>query len=271
MPAFSDKVYHQLNLDHAQIPDTFQFDAPAGHKINQAQPIFRVIPLEEIERFRAKFAGATGKTDAAAGAGGAAAQGNAPGKKQKKQKQQQKQGKKGGGKKGKAPTGPLDVSRIDMRVGVIKRVWPHPDADRLFCEEVRRRLQCAAHGAPSLTRLCCVPLDVLLYVCPQIDIGEEEPRQIASGLREHYSLEEMEGRKIIVIANLKPRKMVRAPCRALLVSACHVGSYAPLWFRVLRSAASFPTAWCCAHTRSAMAPRSSSSQSLRPTARLVTV
>ena len=62
--------------------------------------------------------------------------------------------------KGKEPTGPL-FTQVDVRVGKIVKVWNHPEAERLYCEE--------------------------------IDVGEEVPRQIASGLREHYSLEEMEG------------------------------------------------------------------------------
>jgi tRNA-binding EMAP/Myf-like protein len=44
--------------------------------------------------------------------------------------------------------------------------------------------------------------------CEEIDIGEDAPRRIASGLREHYSLEEMQGRKLIVVCNLKEAKLV---------------------------------------------------------------
>jgi hypothetical protein len=43
--------------------------------------------------------------------------------------------------------------------------------------------------------------------CEEIDVGEGVPRQIASGLREHYSLEEMQGRKVIVVCNLKEAKL----------------------------------------------------------------
>eukprot|EP00924_Labyrinthula_sp_SR-Ha-C_P011762 maker-scaffold_69-snap-gene-0.50-mRNA-1 protein AED:0.03 eAED:0.03 QI:87/0.66/0.5/1/1/1/4/0/792 len=60
---------------------------------------------------------------------------------------------------------------IDIRVGQIKKVWHHPDADGLFCEE--------------------------------IDVGEESPRQIASGLRAHYKLEDLNDRKVLTICNLK--------------------------------------------------------------------
>lgn len=41
--------------------------------------------------------------------------------------------------------------------------------------------------------------------CEEIDVGEEEPRKIASGLVPHYSVEEMEGRRVVVFCNLKVR------------------------------------------------------------------
>lgn len=44
--------------------------------------------------------------------------------------------------------------------------------------------------------------------CEEIDIGDGEVRRIASGLREHYTLEEMQGRKLIVVCNLKEAKLV---------------------------------------------------------------
>ncbi len=70
----------------------------------------------------------------------------------------------------------LDINALDLRVGVIVKVQKHETADKLYCEE--------------------------------IDIGEPEPRCIASGLVPHYSLEEMQNRRLIVIANLPPKKLV---------------------------------------------------------------
>ncbi|WP_079477418.1 methionine--tRNA ligase [Halobacillus salinus] len=46
--------------------------------------------------------------------------------------------------------------------------------------------------------------DKLLKI--QLDLGYEE-RQVVSGIAEHYSLEELEGRKVICITNLKPVKL----------------------------------------------------------------
>jgi len=89
--------------------------------------------------------------------------------------------KGGGGRPAKVEPAypPKDVETVhalDFRVGVIRSVKKHETADKLYCEE--------------------------------IDIGEAEPRQIASGLVPHYSLEEMQGRRLIVVANLKPRNLV---------------------------------------------------------------
>jgi methionine--tRNA ligase beta chain len=78
----------------------------------------------------------------------------------------------------KEPVRPVDdVTRLRIIVGKLNKVWAHPDADKLWCEEV--------------------------------DCGEESgPRQIASGLREYYKTpEDMEGRLVLVLANLKARPM----------------------------------------------------------------
>ena len=88
------------------------------------------------------------------------------------------------------PTGDIDVSKLDIRVGVITKAWEHEDADKLFCEE--------------------------------IDIGEESgPRQIASGLRAHYNLEDLEGQRVLVLANLKSRKLVGFPSHGMVMCAAN--------------------------------------------------
>ncbi|CAN0351620.1 unnamed protein product, partial [Ascophyllum nodosum] len=76
---------------------------------------------------------------------------------------------------GRAAAAQGDPSKLNVRVGVIVKAWKHPDSDKLFCEE--------------------------------IDLGEGKHRNIASGLRAFYSLEEMQGRRVIVLANLKTRNI----------------------------------------------------------------
>lgn len=79
------------------------------------------------------------------------------------------------------------ITSLDIRVGVIKKVWEHPEADKLYCEE--------------------------------IDVGEDEPRQIASGLRPYMNAEDMEGRKVLVLCNLKARKMLGFPSHGMVLCA----------------------------------------------------
>lgn len=69
-----------------------------------------------------------------------------------------------------------EFTKMDIRVGEIIKIWYHPDADKLFCE--------------------------------QIDLGNGEIREITSGLREYYTLDDMLHRKVLVVCNLKPSKIV---------------------------------------------------------------
>lgn len=78
-------------------------------------------------------------------------------------------------------------ARIDMRVGKIVKVWPHPSADKLFCEH--------------------------------IDVGEQEPRLICSGLVGHYSEDELTGRLVCVATNLKPRPMLGVTSHGMVMCA----------------------------------------------------
>ena len=97
-------------------------------------------------------------------------------------------------KKQKAQPEPmvLDVSKLDIRVGLIEKCWEHEEADKLYCEE--------------------------------INLGEEGgPRQIASGLKAHYSVDEMVGKKVLVLANLKSRKLVGFPSHGMVLCACKYG------------------------------------------------
>ena len=45
-----------------------------------------------------------------------------------------------------------------------------------------------------------------LYV-EKVDVGEEKPRTIVSGLVKHVPIEEMQGRIAVFLLNLKPAKM----------------------------------------------------------------
>lgn len=82
----------------------------------------------------------------------------------------------------------IDISKLDIRVGLITKAWEHEEADKLYCEE--------------------------------IDLGEESgPRNIASGLKAHYSIDDLVGRKVLVLANLKARKLVGFPSHGMVLCA----------------------------------------------------
>lgn len=80
-----------------------------------------------------------------------------------------------------------DFARVDLRVGEILTAERVPKADKL-----------------------------LRFT---IDIGEAEPRQILAGLAEHYEPEKMVGRKVVVVANLKPRKLRGYESQGMVVAA----------------------------------------------------
>lgn len=134
-------------------------------------------------------------------AGAGKSKGGAAGKKDQQQQQQQpsgdkpskKEAKAGKQSKGKqqqqaaATVASYDVSALDIRVGKIVKAWPHPESEKLFCEE--------------------------------IDLGEDAPRQIASGLRAFYKTEELEGRRVVVLCNLKSRKLVGFPSHGMVLCA----------------------------------------------------
>jgi methionyl-tRNA synthetase len=81
-----------------------------------------------------------------------------------------------------------EFTNLDIRVGKIVKVWNHESADKLFCEE--------------------------------IDLAEEEgPRQIASGLRGHYTLAEMQDRRVLVVCNLKAAKIVGFSSNGMVLAA----------------------------------------------------
>ena len=53
----------------------------------------------------------------------------------------------------------------------------------------------------------------------QVDVGEEAPRQIVAGIAKHYQPEELLGRKIVIVANLKPAKLMGEVSQGMLLAA----------------------------------------------------
>ena len=80
-----------------------------------------------------------------------------------------------------------DFTKIDLRVGEVLTAERIPKADKLL----------------------------LLTV----DVGEEKPQQILAGIAQYYSPEQLVGRKIVVVANLKPRRLRGYESQGMLLAA----------------------------------------------------
>lgn len=79
-----------------------------------------------------------------------------------------------------------DIDKIDLRVGLIQKAEKHPKADKLLVFEVK--------------------------------MGTEI-RQIVSGVAQHYKPEEMVGKKVIVVANLKPKALRGVESKGMILFA----------------------------------------------------
>ena len=76
---------------------------------------------------------------------------------------------------------------VDLRVGKIQSVDDHPNADRLFVVS--------------------------------IDDGSGDGRTICAGLKEYYSAEEMVGKSVVFVANLKPRALRGVTSEGMMLAA----------------------------------------------------
>ena len=79
-----------------------------------------------------------------------------------------------------------DFNKMELVVGTVTSVEPHPNADKL--------------------------------VIVQVDLGSEQ-RQLCAGLRGHYEPAELVGKSIVVVTNLAPRKMRGEVSQGMLLAA----------------------------------------------------
>jgi len=52
-----------------------------------------------------------------------------------------------------------------------------------------------------------------------VDVGDPEPRQILAGISEHYAPADLVGKRVVIVANLKPRKLVGLESRGMILAA----------------------------------------------------
>ncbi|EHK20919.1 uncharacterized protein TRIVIDRAFT_216310 [Trichoderma virens Gv29-8] len=126
----------------------------------------------------------------AKGAAAAAAGGDKP-KKEKKEKAPKPQ-------KAPAAAAPLSPCLIDLRVGHILKAINHPDADSLFVSTIAMGDAAGEDTTEYEGQIC---------------------RTVCSGLNGLVPLEEMQGRKVVVVCNLKPVKMRGIKSSAMVLAA----------------------------------------------------
>ena len=80
-----------------------------------------------------------------------------------------------------------DFQKLDMRVGAVLTAEQHPNADKLL----------------KLS----------------IDLGEDQPRQIISGLAEHFAPAELVGAQVCVVVNLAPRTIRGLESQGMVLTA----------------------------------------------------
>jgi methionyl-tRNA synthetase len=82
-----------------------------------------------------------------------------------------------------------DFAKVDLRVGQVLSAERIPNADKLLLMKV--------------------------------DVGEEQPRQILAGIAQYYEPEKLVGRKVVIVANLKPRKLRGYESQGMVVAASY--------------------------------------------------
>lgn len=74
----------------------------------------------------------------------------------------------------------------------------------------------------TIEKVEAVPKSKKLYQI-QLDVGELGKRQIVSGIALHYTPEQLVGKQIVIVANLKPAKLMGVESRGMLLAASTEG------------------------------------------------
>ncbi|CAI7787600.1 unnamed protein product, partial [Closterium sp. NIES-54] len=82
-----------------------------------------------------------------------------------------------------------NFDKCDIRVARVQAVEPHPVSEKL-------------------------------YVC-QVEVAPGEVRQVVAGLRKFISQEELQGRLVCAVCNLKPAKLAGQPSQAMMLAGSH--------------------------------------------------
>jgi methionyl-tRNA synthetase len=79
-----------------------------------------------------------------------------------------------------------DFQKVDLRVGTVREVEKHPDADRLLLVRV--------------------------------DTGDDELRQVVAGIADFFAPDDLIGKQVVVVTNLKPRKLRKQLSQGMILA-----------------------------------------------------
>src|SRR6266404_2230904 len=197
MPNSTSGIYQQLGLigDPSRLdPARLKWGELAeGTQIGEVQPLFPRIDkaktMEEITNQKSEVRSQKSETNQASiGANSSTGQGERGSSPTVREGVQQ--ASEDDAVKNESGDGPIDITdfaKVELRVGEVLTAERIPKADKLLLITV--------------------------------DIGEEKPRQILAGIAQYYEPEKLIGRKIVVVANLKPRKLRGYESQGMLLAA----------------------------------------------------
>lgn len=150
LPSTSEKILNMLNMQGLTVQQLGDLETSLDLQLGEAAILYPKLDKKKVQIFRERYSG-----------------------------KQQKEVKK---------VDPVEAwKQVSIQVGEVKSVKPHPEADRLFIEEV--------------------------------DLGEGRFRTIVSGLVGHITEEELQGKKVLVAANLEPATIRGVESEGMILAA----------------------------------------------------
>ena len=183
MPFSAQRLWQALGqtgeVSNAHWDDAVDWADPMTWNSEEPTPLFKRLELDEILESEQALADPEDSAKADPGHG-------VKGGKKKKSKSKEKTTMT------EAPEGITYLEfdtfmKVDLRVGKITSVEDHPNADRLYVVT--------------------------------LDDGSETARTICAGLKAHYSIEEMVGKSVVFVANLKPRPLRGVNSEGMMLAA----------------------------------------------------
>jgi methionyl-tRNA synthetase len=118
-----------------------------------------------------------------------------------------------------APAAPLSDASVAAVSQAAVMAAPTPAVDEEIDIDLFAKIKLRTATIESVE---AVPKSKKLYKI-QLDVGALGKRQIVSGIAQHYSPEDLVGRQIVIVANLKPAKLMGVDSQGMLLAASTEG------------------------------------------------